>query len=250
MSGAMYLSGAGAMIQQMRLEVLANNVANADTIGFKEDKVVFSLMEAEKQNPFNQAGGNGLVQEISPYTPPFEQVTNFSSGSFKYTGNQFDLSIRGKGFFSIRTPDGVQYTRKGNFTIRDDGVLTTQDGYPVLGKGGEILIEGKDVDVNAQGDISIDGAQVGTLDIVDFPEKGSLLKTGNTRFVIANDNVRKQAPQDLRVSQGSVEASNVNAIRSMTEMIEALRVFETYQKVIHSADEATAKSINDVAKIV
>ncbi len=246
----MYLAGSGAMIQQMRLEVLANNIANADTIGFKEDKVVFSLMEAAKRNPADQETGNGMIQEISPYTPPFGQMTNFSTGSFKHTGNQLDLSIRGRGFFSIQTPDGVQYTRKGNFTIRDDGVLTTQNGHPVLGKGGEILIEGGTIGVDAQGNILVDDTEVGTLDIVDFPQKDALRKMGMTNFAPVDENVQKQAPENMRVNQGSVEMSNVNAIRAMTDMIETLRVFETYQKVIQSSDDATSKSINEVAKTV
>ncbi len=250
MSGAIYLAASGAMIQQMRLEVLANNMANVDSVGFKEDQLVFSLMEAKQQPPENNLETPGISQEISPYTPPFEQVTDFSSGPLMHTGNTLDFAINGDGFFSVRTGNGIEYTRKGNFILREDGVLTTMDGFPVLSDSGEIVLDGNEITVDGDGNIYVDGDGAGTFAIVDFPKKGALRKTGNNRFMNTDPDTIGTKPGKSTINQGYVEKSNVNAIRAMTDMIETLRVFETYKKVIQSADDATSKSINEVGRPV
>lgn len=246
MSGGMYLSAAGALVQQMRLEVLSNNVANINTIGYKGEKTVFSINEASLTPTVEQIEDGNQV--ISPYAPPFTTYIDFSQGALQQTGNPLDVAIEGSGFFSVQTPDGVQYTRQGSFTLDDEGVLVTPDGFPVLGEGGEISLEAGKVEIDMEGNIYLDGDEVDRLRLIDFANPNMLKKAGNGRFVASDPAVAGEWPPDTTLSQGYLESANVNVIAAMTEMIETSRAFEAYQKVIQSADEATAKSINDVGE--
>ena len=248
MSGGMYLAAAGALVQQLRLEVLANNVANISTIGYKGDRSIFQIPEESEPQTFETPIEG--IQSLSPYAPPFSTVIDFSQGAIRPTGNPLDVAINGSGFFSIQTPDGVQYTRQGNFTLNSAGVLITPDGYPVQGEGGEITLEEGTVEIDLQGGIYVDGDEVGRLRIFDFTNPETLKKAGNSRFVGSDGTIAAERPEDSTFSQGYLEAANVNPVRAMTEMIETSRAFEAYQKVIQSADEATSKSINDVGKTI
>ena len=248
MSGGMYLAAAGALVQQLRLEVLANNVANISTIGYKGDQSVFQIPEDAESQTFETSIEG--IQSLSPYAPPFATVIDFSQGAIRQTGNPLDVAINGDGFFSIQTPDGAQYTRQGHFTLDNNGVLITSDGYPVLGEGGEITVEEGTVEIDLQGGVYLDGEEVGRLQITDFSNTETLQKTGNGRFIGSDDTIVGERPDNTTLSQGYLETANVNPVRAMTEMIETSRAFEAYQKVIQSADEATSKSINDVGKTI
>jgi len=243
MSGSIYKTGSVAILQQMRLDVYANNLANVNTVGFKADQPVFRIEDADQ--PPEQSKNSAT---LSPYAIPMEYVTDFESGALQKTGGQLDVSIVGKGFFEVQSQDGLQYTRNGRFTINEDGVLSTQNGWPVMGQGGEIAIEGNRVVIGEEGEVSVDGEIVGVLKVVDFENPNLLTKTGSTLFKADNRAVGLGDAQGIRFSQGTLEASNVNAIRTMTEMIETLRVFETYQKVIRAADDATSKTVNEVGR--
>ncbi len=248
MSGGMYLAAAGALVQQLRLEVLANNVANISTIGYKGDRSIFQIPQETEPQTFETSIEG--VQPLSPYAPPFATVVDFSQGAIRQTGNPLDVAINGSGFFSIQTPEGVQYTRQGNFTLDSNGVLITPDGFPVLGEGGELTLEEGTVEIDLQGGVYLDGDEVGRLQITDFSNRETLKKAGNGRFVGSEETISAEPPESTTLSQGYLEAANVNPVRAMTEMIETSRAFEAYQKVIQSADEATSTSINDVGKTI
>lgn len=247
MSGGMYLAAAGALIQQQRLEVLANNVANINTAGYKGDQFIFQIPEGEDARSFETPFGG--IQTLSPYAPPFATFTDFRQGALQHTGNPLDMAINGDGFFSIQTPGGIQYTRQGSFALDAEGVLTTPDGYPVLGEGGVITFEEGTVEIDAEGNVFVDGDEVDRLRIAGFPNGDGLKKAGEGRFVPLEPQAGRQHPDNTTLSQGYIEAANVNPVRAMTEMIETSRMFEAYQKVITSADEATAKSIADVGTL-
>ena len=248
MSGGMYLAAAGALVQQMRLEMLSNNVANINTIGYKAEKSVFSV-PPETPAAENESA-RGPHPSLSPYAPPFLTVIDFSQGAIRQTGNPLDVAIDGDGFFSVQTPQGVQYTRQGSFTLNADGVLVTQDGYPVLGEGGEISLEEGIVEIDEQGTVYVDGDDVGRLQITELADARSLKKVGNGRFAMSTTAAPGIRPENTFLRQGHIEAANVNPVQAMTEMIETSRAFEAYQKVIQSADEATSKSISDVGRTI
>ena len=250
MSGAIYMSAAGAMAYEKRMQVISNNLANINTSGFKKDKGHFQIIDSP--DSIKEDLEKKSISEEKQQPPlwlKFDTKTDFSSGPLKHTGNPLDLALEGDGFFCIKTEQGTQYTRNGNFSLDQDGMLVTMDGLPVLGEGGPINIEGNTIIVDVKGNISIDGSQVDTIKIVGFQNPDALKKTGNSLFKIADKNAVETKVENTGVSQGFIELSNVNAIRMMTEMIEVLRGYESYQKAIKTADETTAKAINDVGRV-
>lgn len=253
MSGAIYLAASGALLQQMRLEVLSNNLANINTAGFKQGKTVFSnlfekdqeIKETKKNTDNPEISGK---QKITPFTPPFGYYTDLKNGQLQQTGNQLDLSIGSKGFFTIKAQDGLKYTRNGNFKLDSDGILTTASGLPVMGKGGTIIISGENINVDNEGNLSVDGALIDTLKIVRFEKPEKLTRLGDTLFAANDDFDKGENAEAVDIRQGFLELSNVNAIQAMTEIIESMRVFESYQKVITSINDANGKAINEVGR--
>lgn len=245
MSGAIQLIGAGEIFYEKKLAVLANNISNINTVGFKADQA-FRLSDLNG-NP-ERSSISGKQQILFPILP-FGTKTDFSSGPVKHTSNALDLALEGNGFFCIKTPEGVQYTRKGNFTFNEEGLLVTQEGLSVLGERGEIEINGKDFVVDGQGNVMVDENQVDTIKIVDFPQPYALKKGGNSLFALTDPDIAENKAEGVEVRQGFVEFSNVDAIKMMTEMIEVLRGYETYQKIIQSIDDINSKAINDVGRL-
>ena len=242
MSGAIYKAGAGAILQQMRMDVYANNLANVNSAGFKADQPVFRFDLSEAgQKPAAPA------EKISPYALPLECFTNFAPGPLQPTGNPLDVAVMGEGFLEVQTPEGLRYTRNGHLSINADGVLSTAQGFPVMGQGGDISITGSRVEISENGEISVDGEVAGVLRIVAFDDPAKLQKSGDALFQTAGAGLMEA--QDYHIAQGSVESSNVNAIRTMTEIIDTMRIFETYQKAIRSVDDATSKTVNEVGRI-
>ena len=245
MSGAIQLVASGGIFYEKKLEVLANNLSNINTVGFKANQA-FILPDLKENS--GQTSISGKSQNFLPLLP-FGIKTDFSSGHLKHTGNALDLALNGNGFFCIETPDGIQYTRKGNFTLNEKGILVTQEGLPVLSERGKIEINGKNFVVDRKGNISVDGKQVNTIKIVDFPQPYALKKAGNSLFTLTDSSVAENEAEGVEVRQGFVEFSNVDAIRMMTEMIEVLRGYESYQKIIQSINDVSSKAINDVGRL-
>ncbi|MEA3279827.1 MAG: flagellar basal-body rod protein FlgF [Thermodesulfobacteriota bacterium] len=249
MSEGIYIAGSGALIQKRKLEVLANNIANVNTVGFKEDKVSFNV--ANLTGLKNDKPGNDFASEgtrLIPSKLPFKTFTNFSPGHLEHTGNSLDIALEGDGFFCIETTEGTQYTRKGNFTLNHEGIMVTQEGLPVLGEGGTIQIDASDFVVDAKGNIVVDGSVVATIKVVDFPQS-SLEKAGNTRFTTLDPMNKGETAEGVNVKQGYVEHSNVNIIRMMTDMIDTLRGYESYQKIIRSLNDIDSKAINELGSV-
>jgi len=255
MSGSIYMAATGALAYEKRLQILSNNLANVNTVGFKKDRgrfQAFSLSETvnNKEIPVYRSRS-----QAPAYWMQYSSYTDFSSGEIKKTGSQFDLAITGRGFFCVETPDGVRYTRRGDFTVDKDEVLVTQEGWPVLGQGGEIQIkmakpsvDKREFSVSEDGFVTVDGSQVDRLRIVDFTNSSGLEKAGHNFYRAVNPNVLEDMDEDFRISQGFLELSNVDVVRMMTEMIEVLRGYESYQKTIRSIDDMNAKVINEVGK--
>ena len=245
MNGAIQLVASGSMFYEKKLEVLANNLSNINTVGFKTDQAF--ILPDLKEN----SGQNSISEKSQNFLPllPFGTKTSFSSGHLKHTENALDLALNGNGFFCVETPEGIQYTRKGNFTLNENGVIVTREGLPVLSEGGEIEIDGKNIAVDGKGNVSVDGNQVDTIKIVDFPQPYALKKSGNSLFTLTDISITENEAKEVEVRQGFVELSNVDAIRMMTEMIEILRGYESYQKIIQSINDVSLKAINDVGRL-
>jgi len=255
MSGSIYMAATGALAYEKRLQLLSNNLANVNTVGFKKDRGRFQAFSLSETNNNKELPFSSNRSQAPAYWMQYSSYTDFSSGEMKKTGSQFDLALTGKGFFCVETPDGVRYTRRGDFTVDKDEVLVTQEGWPVLGEGGEIKIkmakpseDKREFSVSEDGFVTVDGSQVDRLRIVDFSNSSALEKAGHNFYRAVNPNALEDINEDFKVSQGFLELSNVDVVRMMTEMIEVLRGYESYQKTIRSIDDMNAKMINEVGR--
>lgn len=256
MSGSIYMAATGALAYEKRLQVISNNLANVNTVGFKKDRSRFNAFELSEA-VINQKLPDSWNRSQAPaYWMQYSTYTDFSSGEKKKTGSPFDLALTGRGFFCVRTPDGVRYTRRGDFVVNSDEVLVTHEGWPVLGQGGEIQIKlskpsdkVREFSVSEDGLVTVDGSQVDRLRIVDFTDSSGLEKAGHNLYRAVNPKALREMDEDFKISQGFLELSNVDVVKMMTEMIEVLRGYESYQKTMRSIDDMNAKLINDVGSM-
>ncbi len=240
MNSGMYSALSGDIDMLDKLNVVANNLANINTVGFKKDRVAF---EKVLDNANNLTAGNGGLTD-APIIARETVFTDFTTGPIKQTGNVFHVALDGDGFFAVNTPQGVAYTRQGNFQRDKNGRLTTIDGYEVLGKGGApISIPGGTVDVDKSGNVSVDGTIVGAINVVDFQKPYQLQKATRALFSPINPQDTPQQALKTTVLQGYIEDSNVNAIMEMTQIIDCNRGFESCQRAIRTYDDMTGQAI-------
>lgn len=220
--------------QLNRNDVVANNLANANTAGFKRD-VMFSKVLKTKE-------GTQLRNEMG---------TDFSQGAVTQTNNSLDLAISGSAFFSVETEDGTAYTRDGHFTRSSDGYLTTTSGKKVLGEGGWIELSTRQnpsgrISVRENGDVFVDDEYIDRLALVQFEDTNKLSKLGENLFSAPDKAAEKAA--NYQVLQGHVESSNVQAVNEMISLIELQRQFESTQKAMKTLDAALAKAANNISR--
>jgi flagellar basal-body rod protein FlgG len=240
----MYSALSGNLAAMNRMDIISNNLANVNTPGFKKDKMTFEGMLSSVTNP----------PAVPPSTTadPILQKSNvyidYVAGPVSQTGNTFDMAIDGDGFFVVNTPDGLAYTRQGNFRLSADGTLVTTDGFAVQGQGGPIRISGNRIEIDSKGVVMADGTQAGTISMVDFPKPYALTKTGSAMFVPENpETVAQPATGELR--QSHLEGSNVETITEMVQMIETSRYFDACQRAILSFNDMTSKAANDLGRL-
>lgn len=244
MSDGIYAALSGAIAQQRSLDVVANNVANASTHGYRGDRVAF-------RQELANAGGNGPAPDALRYVSVSQVSTDATQGALQETGNTFDLALQGEGHFVVETPNGFRYTRAGSFTTDAEGVLRTQDGHRVMGvpedpariQPVEIRVpEGTvDVAVAADGTVRAGDGVLGQLRVVDI-QGGE--KEGFTLFTARN----AEASTNTSVVQGYLESSNINAVAGLNELITVSRSFEAFQKVIETFAQMDARTARDIAK--
>jgi len=246
-----YSATAGALIQQYRLDILSNNLANVNTVGFKEDRTYFQLLETETMElPGSDVDARPYIAPILSGDPSLEYYVKFTQGSLRQTGNPLDLAIEGDGFFNVQTPEGVKYTRNGNFMLGENGLLMTPEGYPVLGQGGNIQLEEEGpITIDREGNIEVDGSTVGSIRVTRFPDSQNLQKVGESLFRALDNGASAIPSENFAMMQGYVELANVDPVRGMVEMIEALRVFEAYQKILETLDEVDSQAVGEVGVV-
>lgn len=262
----------GAIAQQKSVETIANNVANANTPGFKRDQTIFKEHLTALEKGYNEI--DLPHKEWSPsdfyrsYGAEHAHVkaeatyTDHTQGQLVPTGNPLDISLHGKGFFEVLTPNGVRFTRAGTFSLSSDGKLVTSQGFPVLSPlepqaEGSIptppesrniqIIPGK-ISINLQGEIFSNDQKVSKLSIVNFQDTNSLRKEGSALFINKELKNRLAEAPDTAVHQGFIEQSNVNAVQEMSNLIKANRHFESIQKVIKAYDSMAGKAVNEISR--
>jgi flagellar basal-body rod protein FlgG len=207
------------------MEIIANHLANADTTGFKAEIVKFDELYNEYLS------------------------VDFSQGDLKNTSNSLDLALTAEGFFKVQTPAGIRYTRNGNFILNQEGILVTQKGDRVLGESGNIVIEGSNIVVNRNGEVLVEGELVDRLAVVNFESLNKLKKEEGSLFRHPDGATAEVPATVVSIEQGALEGPNVVIVKEMTRMIETMRIYEAYQKVIHSLDETDAKAINELGQV-
>lgn len=209
------------------IQVVANNIANLSTTGFRREGVLFSeyVENLDRQEP-----------ALSMATARAHQ-TYLTPGTLSMTGDPLDLGIEGEGFFTVQTPDGERYTRAGHFTPNQDGELVTPDGYRVLDDGGSAIFippEAAQIAIARDGTISADGQPLAQIGLVRPADPASLRRESGVLHAINGEVDPVENPQIL---QGFLEESNVNAISEMARLIEVQRAYETGQKFLDREDE-------------
>jgi flagellar basal-body rod protein FlgG len=255
---ALSIAATGMLAQQTNVEVIANNLANMNTTGYKEQRAEFQdLLYQNIQQVGSQSSDTGTIVPsgiqlgAGVRTAAVYRVTG--QGDMKTTGNSYDLAVNGKGYFHITMPDGTDsYTRAGNFALSAEGQLVTQEGYTVA-PGIAIPTTATGVTVNAQGQVqaTIPGQTapqtVGQLELVRFPNDAGLQALGDNLF---KETVASGAPQSGvpgstgfgTIEQGFLETSNVNAVDEITSLITAQRAYEMNSKVVSAADEMLSET--------
>ncbi|MDR2952442.1 MAG: flagellar basal-body rod protein FlgF [Treponema sp.] len=275
-----YTGASGMRAQQWRLDAVANNLANVDTDGYKRDVAAFKAFPElliRRQNddgvylhPFGSADAAPIVGKMGTGVELNELFTNFDQGSLKETTSDFDLALDGKGFFSVTTPWGERYTRNGSFQLGKEGYLETKEGYPVLGENGPIMVKANNFQVDKDGGVWINAIYpddpevlvgretniweepvlLDVLKIVDFDLDRYLEKQGSSLYKESDTSgpaiIMKEARP--KVLQGFNEASNVDPVVEMVQMIEVNRSYEANQKIIQAEEQALGTLINQVAK--
>lgn len=240
--------------QQTRLEVLANNIANANTVGFKRESAFErSLIEAREN--LNSVRGDAETEDTPTYS-----YTDFSSGALEHTDNGFDLALgKNDQYFLLTDNDGKEYyTRAGHFTLLANGTLGSPDGKTLMGDSGPITLLSSEygeqlpndekavtLRVETNGEVFANERPVGKLQVFSIDNPQSLQRHSGSQFAASDEtNITPTISQDIVVKQGYIENSNVNIISEMVEMIQLQRLFEAGQKVISTNDGTLDRSID------
>jgi flagellar basal-body rod protein FlgF len=256
MAQGLYAVVAGSLAQERRVEVLANNLANVSTAGFKADVPLFEVIPspagsvvpgAFPTRSLDPSSRASFVQEA--YVTPTGVKADLSPGEMRASGNPLDLAINGKGWFSIQTPWGTRYTRNGSFTLDSQGQLVTHDGWPVIGNNGPMTIQGNNVRIDPHGVIMVDEREIDQLKIMEPSGNEALQKVEGSLFAANPGAGAMQVTTEPDVKQGLVELSNVNPIKGMTALIDAMRAYESYQKALQTWNETTSRAVNDVGRL-
>lgn len=246
MRGGMLDAVRGCLKEEIRMDVLSNNLANSTTIGFKRNRLSFQEALDEQMKTNNRVN----TREDGRENPGLVYIgLDLNQGDIRTTGNPLDFAINGKGFFKIETPDGLRYTRKGNFRLDAEGYVVTQEGLKVMGKGGPINISGNEINMGGNGAIMADGSEVGQLEVIDFKNPQNLIKEGTCLFKKTGGEQEVPPSPGTRVVQGYIEGSNVDVAEEIVQMIYSLRSFESYQKSIQILDGINNRAINEVSRL-
>ncbi len=249
MDSGLYAAYTGVLARTQALDTAANNLANANTNGFRAQKEYFRGVLAAAQE---ETGGNGVQTAINSFGMMGGTSLDLSQGLLESTGNPLDLGLQGQGFFQVKTSHGVRLTRDGSFQRSSDGTLTTRSGDPVLSAGGgTITVPTGNVNVSADGTVSVstpDGSAIaGKVGIVNYAS--SDLKSEGTNFFTINDGA-KPTTATATVQEGSLEGANQDAVHGTMQLLLVQRQAEMMQKALsvfsNDLDKTAAEELGRV----
>lgn len=260
----LYTAYTGMVNEQKRLDILSNNLANADTNGYKKegttsqtfaDELAIKIKDTSSYSISRRIGGMSMGVHIG------ETYTDYSEGNLKVTDNKTDFALDGDGFFAISYTDkagnsSVKYTRDGAFVVNTAGYLVTKDGDFVLNRNdarngnvnGRIRVNPNlEITVDEFGNISQNGQVVANIGYVDFEDYNYLAKYGENMYDLVDGGTVIESEATVR--QGIIESSNVNVVSEMVNMITISRAYQAGQKIINAVDETLDKAVNQVGRV-
>lgn len=256
----LYTAVSGMITQGAKQEVITNNLANADTVGFKSDNLLIKKFDDVLIENYDKISGNKNVRNVIGSMSFGSAIdgtsTSFTQGLISQTDSPTDFAVDGRGFFSINSKDEngnpqLMYTRDGNFHVDNNGFLVTSSGDNVMGTNLKtkevepIKVNNSKIVSDTNNNISLDGKLSYKLNMVDFDNYATLRKSGDNLYIGGTPNNN----QNIAVKQNSLEKSNVNVTNEIINMMTVMRSYESNQKVIASIDETLGKAVNEVGSV-
>lgn len=254
---SLYTGWTGMYTEQKRLDVISNNLANATTVGYKkegvtsqsfDDVMTIKIRDESEEWKQRKIGTMNLGVKIG------EVYTDYTQGSFKETGEDFDLAIEGEGFFVVNVTDSngethERITRSGQFHKRADGYIVDIDGNHLQSETGDLMVsvDTKDILIDIDGGVYEDGVLTNTIRLKDYEDYDYLKKFGDTYYQPVDGATEKAATGNIR--QGFTEQSNVNVVNEMVNMIAITRAYEANQKVIKTVDGSLELAVSSLGKV-
>ena len=245
MDNVLYVGLSRQMVLQHEIDIIANNVANVDTTGFK----VEALMVQTDPEKVKASGAGSPLNNSVNFPLDAGVVRDFTQGELKHTGGMLDMAIQGDGFFRIQTAGGERFTRDGTFTLDDQGRVVTADGDPVQGDGGDITLDSKKglPSISSDGTVSQQGQVVGKVALVSFASQSALTKRGAGLY--SNDTNEQPQPSTAKVRQGMLEQSNVQPILQITRLIQVSRAYENVSQMMDQDGQLSTNAVDRLGKL-
>lgn len=245
----LYTSTAGMLAGVTRQESIVHNLANMRTIGYKSDRVsmtdfpslLLTQIRDGEQGPEVGRLGTGITKAAI--------VGDFQDGPISLTDHLYDFAVAGEGFFQVQTPDGVRYTRDGRFHIDENGSLLSENGYPVLGANGPIVLPQGELTVSQTGTVYVNGAEVAQFSLVRFDDLTGLVKDDQTNFSAPGGGAQVIPVAQTKIYQGYLEGSNVDVAQMATEMTTVMRAYQFSQQMVQMQDRINAKSVSQLGAV-
>lgn len=243
MGSDIYVSTAGAIAALRDLDIIANNIANTDTPGYKRTTSIFEVaMETALQTSNGNTVPGGAA---SSYVGSSGIAIDFAQGPLVVTSSKLDVAINGVGFFEIETPGGLRYTRSGSFRVASTGFLSTIAGHPVVGDGGPIPVGTRPVEILSTGVVVDDeGSEVGRLKLIEFEDLSKLRQTAGGLYSAPDDAGASQVVNP-QYSAGFVEGSNVVAVRELSALITVQRAYDIALRSLQTDDRGTEQLLEE-----
>ncbi len=251
----LYTAWTGLYNEQKRLDVIANNIANSATTGYKQEGVTsqsFDEMLAIKVRDYS-VRNDEIIGTMPLGVKVGEVFTNYGQGSVRITGNTYDLALDGPGFFKMRVVDNagnehIRYTRAGNFTITQEGYITDADGNRLQSEAGDLIVPtDAEIVFDKDGTVYANGEMIDRITVTDFEDYNYLKKYADTMYEPVEGATELAATGS--VLQGCLEQSNVNVVKEMTQMIAITRAYEANQKIVQTMDKSLDQAVNNVGRV-
>lgn len=228
---------------QAKMDLIANNIANVNTPGYRGQNMVFTEYVAKTDNGERPKDNLSMVMDYGQYQ-------NTQPGPLQSTGNPLDVALQGPGWFGVQTPEGTMYTRAGNFQINNNGELVTGSGHLVAGDGGGSIVippDAKEIKISKDGTLSTDQGQIGRIGVYEFTSDQDLEAAGNGLYK-ASQKAPGAAAQNTQVLQGMLEGSNVQPVLEMTRMIDVLRSYQNTQRILQNEHDRERAMIERMSR--